>query len=353
MKSRLGRPRPTVLAGLVLLTALGAATVANASTVVLVRAPRPGPIAAEATIRLRGELVSAGFEVRVIDPPLDANIRASLEQAAAGPDVEAVVAILGEAFGEPLTDSAELWVIDRVTGKTVVRRVSTEPGSARAAEVLSIRALELLRASFLEVALAAGRAPKVIPQAPPVEVTRWTNAALDDRWRATWAIEVGGCVLGSLEGLTPSLVPIARLQRRFGDHFLARITLAGLGTPSRLQTPSGTVDVSQQFGLFEGALRWRVDKWIQPVLSVGAGALHVSATGQFSFPIEGRTNASWALVGDAGIGVRVPIRGRFEVAVEGHAQVARPYPMIRFFDEVVARAGRPTLISSLTLIAWM
>ncbi len=284
---------------------------------------------------------------------MDTDIRASLELAAAGPDVEAVVAILGEASGEPLKDSAELWVIDRVTGKTVVRRVSTEPGSPRAAEVLSIRALELLRASFLEVALASGRTPKVVPQPPPVEVTRWTEAALDDRWRSTWAIEMGGCVLGSLEGLTPSLVPIARLQRSFGDHFLGRVTLAGLGTPSRLDTPSGTADVSLQFGLVEGAWRWRAGTWLQPVLSIGAGALRVSATGQTAFPYHGISRARWSAVADAGMGVRVPIRGRFELAVEAHVQAARPYPVIRFLDAEVAGAGRPTLISSLTLIAWM
>ena len=190
-------------------------------------------------------------------------------------------------------------MIDRVTGKTVVRRVPNETGSARAAEVLSIRALELLRASFLEVALA-GHTPKIVPQPPPAEVTRFADDALveamDNRPRSGWAVEVGGCVLGSLEGLPPSFVPIARVQRSFGDTFVGRVTVAGLGTQSHLTWAEGTADVSQQFGLVEGAVRFRVDKTIQPFFSAGAGALHIAAAGQVSptqvfRPIKGRPTA--------------------------------------------------------------
>ena len=45
-----------------------------------------------------------------------------------------------------------------------MRRVPNESAPGRGAEVLSVRALELLRASFLEVALmAAGRPPPTAP----------------------------------------------------------------------------------------------------------------------------------------------------------------------------------------------
>ncbi|MEO8214052.1 MAG: hypothetical protein ABI560_12700, partial [Myxococcales bacterium] len=137
---------------------------AHAATVVLVRTPRPSAVTTEATVRLQGELVSAGFSVRVIDPPSGTDVRAVLEQVAAAPDVQAVVAIIGPGWEDTSSrrekNSAEVWVIDRVTGKTVMRRVPNERAPGRGAEVLSVRALELLRASFLEVALmAAGRPP--------------------------------------------------------------------------------------------------------------------------------------------------------------------------------------------------
>ncbi|MEP6654407.1 MAG: hypothetical protein ABJA82_13685, partial [Myxococcales bacterium] len=91
----------------------------------------------------------------------------------------------------------------------------------------------------------------------------------------------------------------------------------------------------------------------QPFLSAGAGVLHLTAAGQQSRPpIETITRERWSLLADVGGGVHVSFR-RFELALEGHAQAARPYPVIRFFNEEVAREGRPTLLSTLTFLVWM
>jgi hypothetical protein len=351
---------------------MGVTATVQASTVVVVRSPTPTPIAAEATVRLRGELVSAGFDVRVIDPPLGTDIRASLEEAAEGPEVEAVVAILGDASGDGAEDSAELWVIDRVTGKTVVKRVQNHAGSTHSAEVLSIRALELLRASFLEVALRASRVPKAgqvpPPPPPPTEVTRWTDAAIADvvstsRWPSTWAIEGGGCVLASLEGVPPSVMPLVRVQRAFGEHALGRVTLAGFGTRTRVSTPQfGQPEIVQQFGLVEAAARFRKGALFQPFLSIGGGALHVSASGHpapaTGGTISGIAGDQWSLLADVGVGAHLWFGGRFELAIEGHAQGAQPYPVVRYDTTAsgindLAKEGRPTLVGSLTLLGWM
>jgi hypothetical protein len=311
--------------------------------------------------------VSAGFDVRVIDPPLGADIRASLEEAAAGPEVEAVVAILGGGSTDASGNSAELWVIDRVTGKTVVRRVPTPAGSTHGAEVLSIRAMELLRASFLEVALSASHAPKAAeqPPAPPpsTEVTRLTNAAIADvvgnRWPSTWAIEAGGCVLGSLQGFTPSIMPLVRVQLAFGDYALGRMTFAGFGTKPQL-SGLGRPEIDQQFGLLEGAVRFRVRRVFQPFISLGAGAAHVSAKGTTtgSGNVVGIAGERWSLLADLGVGLHLWFRGRFELAMEGHAQAAQPYPVIQYSTttdgtKLIATEGKPTLVGSLTLMAWM
>jgi hypothetical protein len=36
-----------------------------------------------------------------------------------------------------------------------------------------------------------------------------------------------------------------------------------------------------------------------------------------------------------------------------HAQLAARYPAIQFFGETAASGGRPTLMGSLTLVAWL
>ena len=41
---------------------------------------------------------------------------------------------------------------------------------------------------------------------------------------------------------------------------------------------------------------------------------------------------------------------RVELGVEFHALLAQPYPIVRFFDTEVARAGHPSLLASVTLL---
>jgi hypothetical protein len=336
-----------------------ASTNARAGTVVLVRSQRPSALASEATVRLRGELAAAGFTVRVVEAPDSEDPRAALERAASGGDVEAVVAI----FTESPADTIELWVIDRVTGKTVIRSVPNEPASARSAEILSIRALELLRASFLEIALGASRAAPADPPPPPppIEVARMTQAALDTRLPKTWAIEVGGCLLGSFQGLPLSLAPMLRVERAWGDRVLGRLTVAGLGTRARVDETGGTrsspqqltASVAQDFGLMEVAVKLRPGRTMRPFISLGAGALHVVADGQAPYPYLGNSRSLWSLVADAGVGARVALPSRFEVALEVHAQLAQRFPVLEFVGDPAARGGRPTVIGSLTLVAWL
>jgi hypothetical protein len=333
-------------------TVLGFSAPAGAGTVVLMKSARPSAVASEATVRLRGELSAEGFDVRIVESPETGDPRAALEQAAASPDVEAVVAILAESP----TDAIELWVIDRVTGKTVIRRVPGAPMSARSAEVLSIRALELLRASFLEIALGASRAASPsapAPPQPPPEVARMTRIALEGGWPKTWALEVGGCLLRSFEGIPLSLAPMLRAERVWQEHIVARLTLAGLGTRARVEDGTSSASIAQDFGLVEVGLKLRAGQRLRPFVSIGAGLLHVVSDGQAEFPFRGRSDSLWTPIADAGAGAGFALGGRFEVALEVHAQLARRYPTIQFADAVVARGGRPTVISSLTLVAWL
>ena len=70
-------------------------------------------------------------------------------------------------MGDVSPDSVEVWVIDKVTGKSVVRRVPFEPAAARASETLAFRAIELLRSSFLEIDLASHDRRNQPGTAPP------------------------------------------------------------------------------------------------------------------------------------------------------------------------------------------
>jgi hypothetical protein len=341
--------RRLLAAGLALVATV-AAQAARAATVILVRPENPKAITAEALVRMHGELVSVGFDVQIAATPAGVDPRASLEQTASSSNVDAVVALLGDAT----PGSVEVWVIDRVTGKSVVRRIPSQPESNRAAEILAIRAIELLRASLLEVAMAGGREPPIVPKPPPAEVTRFVDRALDSRKHSRWAVEVGGSGVGSFDGVGPAVLPMVRLDLALGSYGLMRATAAGLGTRSHVEAQSGSAEVAQQFGLIEAGVRLRPQRRVQPFFSLGAGVRYTSAEGRASGLYQGQTAGLWSFLADAGTGIRFSLHSRFEIALEVHAQLAQPYPAIRFVDSpMMPTAGRPDLLPSLTLIAWL
>lgn len=333
-----------------------AAAPATPPKVILLRPPAAPAAVSEALVRLQAELTVEGFDAQVRDADLGADVRASLEKMAPTMAATAVVAVVDG--GDPA--SAELWVVDRMTGKTVVRRVHADPKAARIAEVLSVRAVELLRASFLELAITSRPAPDVVEVPLPTEpvVTRFVTEPLveaEPDW--TWAVEAGGGGMGAVQGassgttLLGEFLPVARVQRAFNHRFCARVTFAGLGTQAHVAIPGGYANVSETIAIVEGLVRFRRGRRLEPVVSIGAGILRVSAEGHETAPYVGGTAARVSAAADAGVGVRIPLRPRrVELGVELHALLAEPYPVVQFFQTDVAQAGRPSLLASVTLL---
>jgi hypothetical protein len=327
-----------------------------APKVILLRPAAVPAAVSEALVRLQAELTVEGFDAQVIEFELGADVRAALEKVAPTMAATAVVAVVAGA--DPA--SAELWVVDRMTGKTVVRRVHADPKAARIAEVLSVRAVELLRASFLELAITSRPAPDVVevplPSAPVV--TRFVTEPLEEAepdW--TWAVEAGAGGMSAIQGaasgttLLAEVLPVARVQRAFGKRLCARVSFAGLGTQAQVDLPGGYANVSQTIALLEGLVRFRRGRRLEPVVSLGAGILYVSGEGHVLAPYVGGNSYRVSAAADAGVGVRMPLRPRrVELGIELHALFAQPYPVVRFFDTEVARAGRPSLMASVTLL---
>ncbi|HEY4186584.1 MAG TPA: hypothetical protein VGP07_16020 [Polyangia bacterium] len=342
-----------------------------AATVRLLRPAHAGAVATEAIVRLRGELVAAGFGVELADVPVNGTVRAAMEPAGLPANVVAVVAL----FGDDPEDAGALWVIDRATSKTVRRPIPTEPEGSRSAEILSIRALELLRASFLEAALGpknappAGPAVELVkppaspPRAPPSTASVMVishpadGASQVAPARSRLAVEIGALALGSLDGIPPSVLPLVRAEAALAPRarFAGRLTVAGLGSRARITAPLGDAEVSQQLALVEALVRFRLGRVVQPFLSLGLGATRVSAEGVATAPAtyRGKGAAIWAAVGDVGAGLRVSLGERFQLAGEVHAQRDAPYPLIRFAGTNLAEGGRPTLLGCLSVVAWL
>ncbi|WP_437958418.1 hypothetical protein WME76_01335 [Sorangium sp. So ce119] len=113
-------------------------------------------------LRVVAELESLGFRAAILDPAADAPAsRVSLEASAR--DAGAIAAIRAVPSGR----GVEVWIADRVTGKTVLREMAGDAGAPDRDAALALRVVELLRASLLEAALPAPP-PGELPATPEI-----------------------------------------------------------------------------------------------------------------------------------------------------------------------------------------
>lgn len=138
--SVLARAAAVAAAALALLQG-GAARAGEPPKIVIVAAQAEDAIVAQ----LRAELRTMGFSVVVADASSSALPREELEKTAR--DSSAVAAILVRASRAGL----EVWVVDRITGKTLLRDVVGTEGAAGRDTTIALRAVELLRASLMEI----------------------------------------------------------------------------------------------------------------------------------------------------------------------------------------------------------
>jgi hypothetical protein len=326
-------------------TTTAAPTAARAaSRVVLVEAPDAS--LRDATSRLRGELAAAGFEVSEVSA-----------QAADDAGSFATVRLQRTASG-----AIEVWVSDQLTAKTVVRRV------------IAIRALELLRASLLEIESPPPPPPDDVPAAPPpppvpADVVAWVRAespappALSERASAGTtnakvpvvehvAVGAGAALLASFDGLGPVVLPAVDLWIALNASLAMRVTLAGPGFRGGLENAAGTALVRQELAKIE--LVWLPavgPTWLAPMVSVGAGPYHLHVRGTATPPFRPASDDVWAALLDAGVGLAGRMSPRAAIVIDAHAVVTTPRAAVAIGDAQVASAGAPSLFTSLQLVA--
>ena len=318
---------------------------AEPARVVLVRPPAQSAIVNEAITRIRGELVADGFDVLVVGAPPGADPASVLARA----DQQTSAAALLGLFLHAEAKVAEVWVVDRLTNKTVVRRIeiATSPAGSTA-EVLARRSVELLRASLLEILVDAREAPGG-SSGPRENASSWVAQALEPR-QSHWGVEAGAQVLAGFGGIGAAVMPTGRVRFVLGRRFAARLTLSGLGTRPRVESAEGRATVSQELGLLELIFEIAPQSWLRPSISLGAGAYHIGVDGSATSPYAGLNGDRFAFAADTGAGLALTISPSFALSVEGHAVLVTPYPVIRFFGVDTARISNPLVSGALTLV---
>jgi hypothetical protein len=254
-------------------------------------------------------------------------------------------------IGDKAPDSVEVWVIDKVTGKSVVRQVPFQPLSATGSEILAIRAVELLRASFVEIALSSSTRSAEGKPAPSPTVLHFVEIERKAPPKR-FAAEVGGAA-GLSGSVGPTILPILRFHWMARPWFVTQVTVAGLGNRPTVEAGVGSAQVAQEFATLGARYRVVSSKRLMPFFALSAGAIHTSVEGRANLPLQGRHVSQWSLLLDGEIGADWALQERFYLSLSLHAQVAEPYPVIRFDGAAVAVYGRPSILLALTIGAWL
>jgi hypothetical protein len=337
--------RAGIFALLVLATLLvGRQLRAESARVVLVQWHPPSGVVTEAITRIRGELVADGFEVSVVGAPVGADPASVLTRADPGTTAAATLGL----FLQPDARAVELWVVDRLTNKTVVRRIEmTDPAPGSSPEILARRSVELLRASLLEILVKARETPA--PRSDQREkASRRAAPSLEPR-RSRWGAEAGVQALAGFGGVGGSLMPVGRVRVALSRRLAGRLSFSGLGTRPRVDAASGSATVSQELGLVELVGDVVPDAWLSPQLSLGAGGYHVSVLGTARSPYAGLRGDRLVFATDAGAGLALSVTSSIALSLEGHGILITPSPVIRFLGVETARIGNPLMSAALTL----
>ncbi len=315
--------------------------------VTLLRPDPPDPALGQMFVRLEGELGAAGFDVKVVGTTPDEAPRAAIARASeTASETHAPAAIIG-VFGGPA--GMELWVADRLTGRSVVRRLNASGESgARASEILAIQAAEQLSASLVDLDLApkpAKAAPPKPAEVAPTARPRPTGGEERSRFQA----ELGVGSLFSFEGMGPTVTPVGRLAWSALPFWGVRMTGAGLGSHSSIASSSGSATISQDLLLVESVFSPSISGPRGLRASLGVGTLHAGVEGRGSGSAQGLDASVWAAAVDAGVGLCYARAASMGFALEGHAVFASPYPVVRLLDEARATTGRPAIFASFAL----
>lgn len=235
---------------------------------------------AELSHRVEEQLEALGFDVIVLNPPVTGSAGpTSLEQAARNVGAIAAVRIV------PMAQSAQVWTADPVTGQAVFRETVPPAGQKPSDAAVALGAVELLRASLLE--LHPPEAPP--PPKPPAPPVVCPPLPLPEKPREpALGLSIGtGIDLGLVgsPSLSWELALWLRIHGRIGIRAVALVSVV----PANASTPPyGSIAIGAQlygaeltYDLAEPSSAWT------PVVGLGVAGADVTVRGQSATTPDG------------------------------------------------------------------
>ena len=346
-----------------------ATTPGSSRLVVLARTDDADDVTGEALARVSGELTAAGFTVRTVRVPANADPRTTVETVGRELSPAAAFAIFPGLPGSPglpgldSKPSAEIWVSDRLTGRATVEHLSVDPrDSDRGVAVLAVRAVELLKASVAELWVGGVTATDTGGPAPPppastgkegapstVTATRTPEPPPTFWGSGRLAIEGAPAIVGHVGGFPVDVGALLRLSLGVGRRFAVRLDVFGLDRGWTLSTDDGTARVRAQFATAGVVMALRPGHRLQGLVGAGLGVSRLGLTGTGNAPWLGQAKAIWTATGGVGAGAAFFLATDLALVAELDARFFSPRPAVRVGDPVAGRAGLPALLGTLGL----
>ena len=308
---------------------------AQAQTVVLIRPPAGDPLQSDAFNRLLGELHIHGFETQLADPA-----------PGAGDPVATLTALVKQrtalAALQLFRDEHEVWLavvhIERDTGAALVHRLDFDSANADAANLIAVRAVDLLRAALLQVpgpeqhaepapvsqgATPATTSPREAPivRAPDAPVaTRWSLAIEAD---LLWAGERFGVGYGPALGVFHH--PHARFQ--WG------LWLAGPTFGMRLAASTGRAVIWQETALIEARAAFVRVHGFSLAATASGGAVFLQAKGSVRAPLVSKRDAVWSGAFALGLRAEQRLGANIAIGLSGRAVALVPELGVAILNE--------------------
>jgi hypothetical protein len=229
---------------------------------------------AELSHRVEEQLEALGFDVVVLNPPATGSAGpTSLEQTARNVGAIAAVRIV------PMAQSVQVWTAEPVTGQAVFRELLPPAGQKPSDAAVALGAVELLRASLLELhppePATPPKPPAPAPTCPPPIVPP-PERTPEPRLGVTAGVGMGLGIAGR-PSIAWEIAAWVRLQGRLGLRAFAIVD----ASPANLTAaPYGNIDVTAQ--LYGAELAYDLapssNTWV-PVVGLGLAAADVTVRG--------------------------------------------------------------------------
>ena len=298
----------------------------------------------EAEKRVEAELLAAGFAVatRSGEAGEEGARREELDAAARHHGAVAALRIVRAAQG----GGVSLWIVDRVTGKTSYREVAAaDLEGPEAAELVALRTVELLHASFLE--LEAPHEPR--GDAPPTPAVEQFVERRGAPGAPLFLARVGFLVAGAPGGLGAVAGPTLGMSWGFHEYLRLDTDLWGTAVHARVSGEAGTARAGLAAGQLHLMVRPVPGGRVSPAFGVGGGFLLGWAWGRAAPGFRSASEAVVVGLPSASVQLAVRLTRRLRLFGGAKVGVAIPEVEVRLGGAAAGRTGRPLVDGALGL----